>query len=268
MPDGDPTRRHVLAATGSLLGSIAVAGCLQDDSGGQGGTTTADATSTATTTATGTSSGAGTTTDETTTQRTTVENRPGIVTFEAPHGADIKGTLYGRGDCGIVLVPQINLDRGSWKPHAERLAEQEFLVLAIDEDPDNRPASVQGAISFLREQHGVSSLVLIGASSGGEAVVVANANAPDGAVDGTIALSPGGGSDHASDLQGRTLFVVSKSDDDRFVQVANDLHEGAPEPTNLVTYDGSAHGQRILESDHGEDLKNRIREFLQAACGS
>lgn len=280
MTDDRSTRRRVLAASGTILSSIATAGCLggignSDGDGGGSGTATTITVNEDTTTTTATTEATDTTTDTTTEETTnedgenttTTEDRPANVSFEAPHGETILATLYGEGDCGIVLVPQINLDRESWAGEAKRLADQNHLVLAIDEDPDNRSASVRGAITFLREQQEVSSIVLIGASSGGEAVVVANANAPDGAVDGTIAISPGGGADHASELQGRTLFVVSENDDDRFVRVANELHEGAPEPTALVTYEGAAHGQRIFESDHGDDLRGRITAFVEAVCG-
>lgn len=146
------------------------------------------------------------------------------------------------------------------------VAEMGHLALAIDEDPDNRVASVTGAIRYLRERRGVSTIVLIGASSGGEAVVIANATS-DRHVDGTITLSAGGGADHAPDLQGRLLFVVSQDDDDRFVRVARNLHQGAPEPKKLVEYEGSAHGQRILDSEHGDDLNGQIRTLVSEVRG-
>lgn len=263
MLDAGPTRRHILATSGSLLGAIAVAGCLQDDGDEDGETTTTIEGTTAEETGDGDD---GTTQADETTEETTVGDRPAVVTFDAPHGATIEGTLYGRGDCGVVLVPQINLDRGSWEGDAKRLADQEYLVLAIDEDPDDRPSSVRGAIRYLREQHDVSSLVLIGASSGAEAAVIANANSDKEEVDGTIALSPGGGEEYASELQGSTLFVVSEGDDERFVRVTKELHNNAPHPSELITYPGSAHGQGILESEHGEDLRTRIVEFVQSAC--
>ena len=268
MTDSRTTRRHVLATSGSLLGAVALAGCQQDDDG-DGETTTAGETTTTdgATTADETQDGSDEeTTDEEVTE-TTVEGRPTDVSFDAPHGATIEGTLYGSGTCGVVLVPQVNLDRGSWEADANRLAEQEGLtVLAIDEDPDDRASSVRGAMQYLREQHDVSSLVLVGASSGAVAVVAANANSEEGAVDGTIALSPGGGEEYASELQGRTLFVVSEADDERFVRVTKKLHEDAPHPSELITYEGSAHGQRILESAHGDDLRTRIQEFTASAC--
>lgn len=267
MTERRPTRRRVLATSGSLLGAIALAGCQQNDDG-DGDTTTTDGETTAaddTTTEETTQEGSDEETTETT--ETTAAERPKDVTFKAPHGATIEGTLYGQGDCGIVLVPQINLDRGSWEEEANKLATQEgFTVLAIDEDPNNRASSVRGAMKYLRNEHNVSSMVLVGASSGGEAVVVANANSEEGTVDGTIAISPGGGTEYASELQGSTLFVVSKNDDQRFVDTTKELHEKAPHPSEIITYPGSAHGQRLLDSEHGDDLRTRLREFAKSAC--
>lgn len=146
------------------------------------------------------------------------------------------------------------------------IAEMGHLALAIDEDPDNRSASVRGAIRHLREQRGVSTLILVGASTGGKAVVVANAKT-DPPVDGTITLSAAGETDHASDLQGWSLFVVSMGDEDRFVRIARDLHQGAPDPKNLVEYQGSAHGQGIFDSKHGDDLRNRVSTVISEVCG-
>lgn len=270
MSDPRTTRRHVLAASGSLLGAITLAGCQQNDDGAGETTTANEATTTGGTTTTAETTQAGSDEEATkTTTETTAADRPMDVSFDAPHGATIEGTLYGNGDCGVVLVPQINLDRGSWKKQANRLAEQEgFTVLAIDEDPNDRASSVNGAMQYLRDKHDVSSLVLVGASSGAVAVVAANANSEKGMVDGTIAISPGGGAEYASELQGSTLFVVSKSDDERFVRTTKKLHNDAPHPSELITYEGSAHGQRILDSEHGDDLRTRIREFTASACSS
>lgn len=264
------SRRRFLSRTAVVTSTLSLAGCLTGDSdssgdGGTGTTTTdeerATTDKTETTEETTTETSASQKSDDSTTES------PRSVSFEAPHGTTIKATAYGSGDCGAVLVPQINLDRESWQPQAEMIADMGHLALAIDEDPDNRAASVRGAIQYLRQQQEASTIILLGASTGGEAVVVANAKT-DATVDGTITLSAAGGADYASDLQGRSLFVVSKGDEDRFVRIAQELHQGAPEPKNLVEYDGSAHGQRIFTSDHGDDLRNRIRTFISDVCGN
>lgn len=191
--------------------------------------------------------------------------RQRTVTIETPN-TEIRATLYGRGDCGVVLVPQVNLDRGSWEPQAQTVAEMGHVALAIDENPDARAASVLAAVRYLREEVGVDRVALVGASTGGEAVVTANARADSGTVQGTMTLSAAGGADHAGDLQGRLAFVVSEGDEARFVETARALESGAPDSAELVTYSGSAHGQGIFDSSHAEDLRGRLTEFVAVVC--
>lgn len=243
-------RRRQLLASAATLPTALIAGCIGDREGTTQNETDTTVSGTATTGSDGQTPGSQT------------------VSFETSHGPTLSGTLYGNGECGIVLVPQINMDRESWQPQAEWLASLGHTVLAIDEDPDNRPASVQGAIQYLQDQQSVSQLVLIGASSGGEAVVTANANAPPDTVDGTITLSAGGGGEAAAELQGRLLFVVSRGDDDRFVQTATQLHQNASQPKELVQYRGTTHGQRLFESGHREELTEQIQTLITEDCGN
>lgn len=245
------TRRRLLAATGGT--AAALAGCVGDES--TRASETATERTTATQEGTDTRDGAGTETPST----------PRDVTFQSTADTDVTGTLYGSGDCGVVLVPQINLDRGSWAPQAAALADRGHVALAIDEDPDARAASTLGAVRFLHETVGVDHLVLVGASSGGEAVVRATARADSGTVDGLVALSAGGGAEVAGDLQGRKLFAVAENDDERFVRVAEQLHANAPEPKTLQRYAGSAHGQALFGA-HGDDLGPRLFELVATAC--
>lgn len=272
MRTDESSRRQVVARIAVVTSTVGLAGCLTDGPG--------DSDEGPTETATRDDDGAASTPDDTETTGDTETETPTdsetddeppenqrTVMFEAPHGDTIEATAYGGGDCGVVLVPQINMDRESWQSQGEWIADMGHLALAIDEDPDDRASSVRGAIQYLSEQEDISSVVLVGASSGGEAVVIANAET-DATVDGTITLSAAGGEDRASDLQGRSLFVVSEDDDDRFVRIARELHEGAPEPTELLEYEGSAHGQRIFTSEHGDDLQDRVRTLIADVCES
>ena len=270
-------RRRFLAATASVSTAVALAGCQyigsnddgesgdNDEGSGDNGSDVS-----------GGSDDSGTGTDGGTENDSDAGDDGGSgddgeaeedISFEAPHGATIEATRYGDGDCGVVLVPQINKDRGSWQTQAETIADLGHLALAIDEDPDNRPSSVRGAISYFRAEHDVSTVALVGASSGGEAVVKANAET-DESVAGTMTLSAAGGADRAPELQGRSVFVVASDDDEEFVQTARDLHENAPEPKALVEYEGSAHGQGLFESDHGDDLRDRFETFVDEVCGT
>lgn len=267
------SRRQFLVS----VGIVGLAGCTGIRPGDEpGGTDTATPTATSTTTdspAEGTATAAGTETETATETQTTgtdspTTESPETVQFQSTAGTEVTGSLYGGRDgaCGVVLVPQINLDRGSWQPQAERLAGIGHLVLAIDEDPNNRAESARGALKYLRRTVGVDRILLVGASSGGEAVVRADARAETGTVQGLVTLSAAGGVDVAEDLQGRKLFVVSENDDDRFVRTAKQLHEKAPEPKALKIYSGSAHGQGIFDTTHGDDLADRLFGLVEDVC--
>lgn len=81
-----------------------------------------------------------------------------------------------------------------------------------------------------------------------------------------MTLSAAGGADQAPEVQGWSVFVVASGDDEEFVQTARDLHENAPEPKELVKYDGSAHGQGLFDSDLGDDFRDRFETFLTEVC--
>lgn len=99
------------------------------------------------------------------------------VTLQSTVETQFPATVYGPGDGGSVLVPHINLDSDSWETQAELFSQRGHTAMAIDEDPDHRIESVPGAIHSLREEVGNELVLLIGASSGGEAAVRANARA-------------------------------------------------------------------------------------------
>lgn len=270
MDRADSSRRQFLTRVATVAGSTLLVGCLDGRAETRppaGSSTVPPATPTVESTSTPARS-APTATRSTSarasqhTSETSIPTTPRLVSFRAPHRATIQATVYGDGDCGVVLVPQIDHDRESWQPQAERLATQGYHVLAIDEDPDDRASSVRGAIRYLREL-GVTTLVLVGASSGGRAVVTAAAET-DAPVDGVVTLSAAGGTEHADALGAESLFVVTTGDDDRFVRTARDLDDAASNAT-LVTYDGSAHGQAIFDT-HGEALDRRLRRFLSTVC--
>ena len=255
------TRRYALSGLGvALTGSVA--GCLSGDEGSDYTNRERTNTSSAETPAEPSDDNSTADPQEPSDDNSTVE--PQDVSFMSPSGPTVEGTLYGRGSCGVVLVPQINRDRGSWYPQAERLAEQGHVALPIDEG-DDRVEAVLGAVEYLRAERNVSHVVVMGASTGGEAVVTAAATEPD-RIDGVVALSASGGVDRADQLTGQKLFVVSRDDEQRFVDIATGLTDSASEPSQLETYNGGAHGQGLFESSHRKALWDTVLTLTTAVC--
>lgn len=200
-------------------------------------------------------------------QRGTGTAAPRDVVFSKPGGGEVAATLYGEGDCGVVLVPQIDMDRQSWDRYARRLADAGYRAIAIDEGESRKAAGVAAAVDYLRNEVGVESVVVIGASSGGAAAVRAAADDPD-AVDGLVTLSAAGGADVADQLEPPAMFVVATGDAEEYVTTAETLAAAVPGEGDLVTYEGDAHGQALLESPHADAIRSRIGVFLEEVCGS
>jgi pimeloyl-ACP methyl ester carboxylesterase len=124
------------------------------------------------------------------------------VTFRASDGVRIAGRLFGEGRVGVVLGHSIDGDQTEWWNFAEVVADAGHAALAIDfrgycpgedagcsEDGSTRDAwrDLLAGARFLRER-GVKDIVLIGASMGGTASVLAAAEARP-RVSGVITLS-------------------------------------------------------------------------------
>lgn len=259
MTSPDPTRRRLLLALGS--GTTLLAGCGTIDSPAPAPspeTATPEPATTGPEPAPETPRG----TEEI--QQGTATPVPDDVVFSKPGGGEVSATVYGSGDCGVVLVPQDDMGRQSWDRYARALGASGYRAVAIDEGEERRAAGVAAAVRYLGDELAVETVVVVGASVGGEAAVRASAENPD-VVDGLVAISPAGGADRAGELTMPTLVVVSEGDDGQFVTTAEELADGADE-AELVTYDGEAHGQHLLDSPHADDLRSRIDEFVATVC--
>ncbi len=258
MDRGALRRRDVLAASGALVVSGGLSGCVFDSRGSLRSQNTTTTGSPSTQTPPPSSADAP--------PDSTAAPRSQRVSFRATHGAELEGTLYGAGDCGIVLIPQSHKDRHIWRPQAKTYAQLGHLALTTEVDPTNRTESVLGAIRFMRREQNVTRLLLIGASTGGKAALEANVRAEAGAVDGTVTLSANGGAENASELQGRLLFMISEDERPEYVRVGHALAENAPEPKELITYSGGAHARALVVEKHGDAVRRRLRKFVSTVC--
>ena len=193
----------------------------------------------------------------------TAEPAPGRrVTFRADDGVRISARVFGRGPVGVVLGHQIDGDQTDWWDFAGLLADEGYSALTIDfrgycpggeagcsDDAGTGDAwrdLVAGAVWL--DRHGARRVVLIGASMGGTAAVVA-ASGSD--VDGVITLSaPSECCGMAitrsivEEARGPMLFIAGRFD--------ADLPASA---RRLGRWAGSAGDVLILNSgEHGRDL--------------
>lgn len=189
---------------------------------------------------------------------------PQTVSFPTRDGGEIYANLYPAGKRSIVLAHGAIFNKESWEPLAQSLLENDLTVLAIDfrgygkSRPGRQSRAMEldilAAIQFLKQSgHNVS---VLGASMGGGAAARA---AEPGAIDKLILLSPVPVA-HPEKIQGNKLFIASK--DEPMASQVKAQYRLAPEPKQLQLIGGSAHAQHIFKTEHGEELRKIIVDFL------
>lgn len=61
--------------------------------------------------------------------------------------------------------------------------------------------------------------------------------------------------------------VVSRMDEERFVEAAEALYQNATDPKRLEVVDGSAHGQALFASGAGDAVMDLLLEHVNGVCG-
>jgi dienelactone hydrolase len=216
--------------------------------------------------------------------------RPGAVRFPSPNGASLGGVIVGSGRTGVVLAQGSSGDLCAWMPYARRLAGIGYRVLAFDlnglasssASPGNPgdprfDQDVVGAANLLRSR-GASTVLLIGSSLGGGAVLVA---APEMSppVGGVINMAGGdltSGLDAdaaARRLRVPVLFLVGEIDnhvDQAHFRATFAAAAGAPERRLEVIAGSYAHGVNLLDPEQepkAAAARTLVENFLAAHAG-
>lgn len=210
------------------------------------------------------------------------------VTFTTSDGAELQGTLYGSGTTAVVLSNMGDNDPAPWQAFAPQLAARGYTVLTYSfRFPKNADGfdkaraqqtleDLRAAIAFAQRAQ-PQQLVLVGASLGGmvtakaagaaqaSAVVILAAPAELPAFDFRV---------ETAELQALTMpKLVIGSEQDNTVPFADTqrMYDLAPEPKQLHSYPGSAHGVQLLAGAEAGDLAARLIDFIAAhttAAGS
>lgn len=201
------------------------------------------------------------------------------VTFDTPDGATLTGELYGSGDTAVIFSVMGNCKPG-WREFAQLTTAQGLMALTYQwrgctefgptSDAALKPFvdDLRGAIDFMREQ-GAEKIILAGASLGGCAsaklavelqadglIVVASPpeiSQLDFAVDAT---------DVNSDIP--KLFITAENDNIVLAVISRQLYDLAADPKEWQTYPGTAHGTDLFDTEYGEEMQQRILEFILA----
>lgn len=208
------------------------------------------------------------------------EPSPGrVVRFPAEDGVELTGDLRGSGPTGVVLAHMFPTDRTSWADLGSLLADRGYRSLAFDfrgygdsggqRDIPEIWRDVLAAVDALRDR-GARRIVLIGASMGGTASLIAASRAE---VQGVITLSAAetfmGLSTPPEVLQAvdePKLFIAAQGDGSA-AATAQTFYDTASGAKRLEIVTGVDHGTDLLEGQQGETVRELILNFLSGLPG-
>ena len=204
------------------------------------------------------------------------------VSFPSRDGVALEGRLFGHGTSAVVLSHMLPADQRSWFDLADRLADQGYLVLTYDfrgycpggeggcsggeRDVAAIWQDVLGAVDLVRSR-GATTVVLIGASMGGTASLVA-AGQEGVDVEAVITLSA------PTSIEGLTadapllqrlssgkLFVAGVGDGSA-AAAAEELYAISPPPKRVEIVPADDHGTDLLSGAQAEVVKRLIEVTL------
>lgn len=203
------------------------------------------------------------------------------VTFVTPDGATLTGELYGAGDTAVIFSVMGNCKPG-WREFAQLTAAQGLMTLTFQwrgctefgptSDAALKPFvdDLRGAINFMREQ-GVEKIILAGASLGGcasaklavelqaDGLIVVASPPEISQLDFAVAAA-----DMDSDIP--KLFITAEHDNIVPAVISRQLFDLAADPKEWQTYPGTAHGTDLFDTEYGEEMQQRILEFILAVA--
>jgi alpha-beta hydrolase superfamily lysophospholipase len=203
------------------------------------------------------------------------------VTFETADGATITGELYGSGKTAVIFSVMGNCKPG-WREFAQLTAAQGLIAFSypwrgcresgsVDENEIQKFVDdLRGAINFMRDQS-ANKIILVGASLGGcaSAKLAVASQASGLIVIASPAVIPEWGFEiEAADMNTDIpkLFITAENDDTVSASKTRQLYDLAAEPKEWQTYPGTAHGTDLFETESGEELQQRILEFILAVA--
>lgn len=196
--------------------------------------------------------------------------------FNTEDGIELTGEIRGSGGAGIVLAHAFPADRGSWAEFAEYLEGKGYLTLTFDfrgygdsageRDIPEIWRDVLAAVSALRER-GADRIILVGASMGGTASLIAASRTE---VNGVVTLSApttfmglSAPPEVLAAIDEPKLFVAAEGDESA-PQSAQALYELSSGSKRVEIVTGESHGTELVEGGQAEVVRNLILQFLAA----
>jgi pimeloyl-ACP methyl ester carboxylesterase len=193
------------------------------------------------------------------------------VAFPSAVGETVYGAAFGSGDVGVVLAHQYMSDLCDWVPEAKRLRDQGRRVLVFDFGTD-LVNEVIGAAAELRLE-GSTKIVLVGASMGGTASLVA-ATTISPAVYGVASLSGPATYRSWSAIDAAKLLTIpvlfmDASDSKFYPQDARAMYAACPSVhKQLVLLPGTDHGAELVTYSVADQARAVLEKFVSDSVGT
>jgi pimeloyl-ACP methyl ester carboxylesterase len=207
------------------------------------------------------------------------ESEVANVSFATEDGGVVYADLYGSGERGVVLAHGGRFTKESWQPQAESLVRAGFRVLAFDfrgfgksHGPGDRNMytapmhlDVLAAVRYLHKS-GAKTVSVMGASFGGGAAADASVKSQPGEIDRLILLAADWDGP-AERIKSPLLVIVARDDTGgggpRLPRI-RDWFDKAPEPKQLIVFEGDAHAQFLFQTEQGDRAMKEVLRFLGA----
>jgi pimeloyl-ACP methyl ester carboxylesterase len=206
------------------------------------------------------------------------------VTFRSRDGVRLAGRMFGTGTVGVVLSHMLPADQTSWWDFADELAGRGYRALTYDfrgycpggdagcsgghKQISAMWQDVLGAIDEIRSA-GAERVVLIGASMGGTASLVA-ASKPGVQVQAIVTLSAptsieGLVADQTtlSTVTAAKLFIAGNGDPTGAADAAQQLYDTSPQPKRVDIVTSNDHGTNLLTGNQSGIVPTTILNYLQ-----
>jgi esterase/lipase len=197
------------------------------------------------------------------------------VHFRTEDGFLLEGKIYGAGPKAVILAHMYPAGQSSWAGFARKLAGDGYQALTFNfrgyggsegaKDIALIDRDVRGAVRYMTNKRGAASIVLIGASMGGTASLIAAVKV---SVAGVVTLSAPvefkglDASKAVSAVTAPKLFIASQNDPSGAAAAAQTLFAAAADPRDIQIIPGDAHGTDILSGPKGAEVEHAILRFL------
>lgn len=201
----------------------------------------------------------------------TAGDRATQVAFKSAVGETLYGATFGNGDVGVVLAHQYMSDLCEWVQEAGKLRDQGRRVLAFDFNSDLVNELIGAAAELRRE--GSTKIVLVGASMGGTASLVAATTISPPVLAVASLSGPSvyhGWSAYAAvkQLTIPVLFMDAR-DSKSFPEDAKAMYVISPSPhKQLLLLPGTDHGAELVTYDVAPQARAALEKFISDSAGA